>query len=387
MLLARAGHRVLLIDRADFPSDTVSTHLVHVPAVARLKKWGLWDRIAESTPPIRTATFDLGPLRITSGFGEYEGNSDASGVRRHILDNVLLEGARESGVEVRTRTSFDGVIDEGGRVVGIRGRGSDGLPFEARAAVVIGADGKFSRVARAVGAREYNERGTIAAGYYSYFRNLPQDGITVYPRGSRVIGVQQTSEDQTLVFVQVPQEEVGEFRKDVEANFLAGIALVPEVAERVARAERVEAIHGAINCINLFREASGPGWVLIGDAGYVKDPTLGHGIMDAFIQAEELAEGLDRAFRGEASVDAVLAEFSAWRDPRFLPFYELITHMAAMAPPSEEELQLFAVAAQDATVAQSFFEVIGGVTSPEAFFVPENMARMLGASEPVPLAA
>lgn len=148
MLLARRGYRVLLVDRVRFPSDTISTHLMHPPGVDALDRWGLLDRlVATGCPPISRYTFDVGPV-LTGSPGT------AYGPRRTVLDSLLVQAAAEAGAEVREGFTVEEVVVEGDRVTGIRGRGG---PLE-RARVVVGADGRHSRVAAAVQAETYNER-------------------------------------------------------------------------------------------------------------------------------------------------------------------------------------------------------------------------------------
>src|SRR4051812_6411885 len=153
MLLARAGYRVLLVDRASFPSDTLSTHLIHAPGVAALRRWGvLGEVVASGCPAVQTSTFDFGPMALRGTPLPVDGNSAGYAPRRTILDKILVDAAARAGAEVRERFTLDEVvIDDGGTVVGIRGHGEGGATVTERARVVIGADGRNSQVAGAVG--------------------------------------------------------------------------------------------------------------------------------------------------------------------------------------------------------------------------------------------
>src|SRR5438477_6788051 len=127
MLLARKGYRVLVVDRASFPSDTVSTHVIHAPGMAALGRWGLRDRVvATGCPPIETYSFDFGPFTITGTPRAQDGISAAYAPRRTVLDKVLVDAAAQAGAEVRERFSVDEFVVEHGAVVGIRGRGTAG---------------------------------------------------------------------------------------------------------------------------------------------------------------------------------------------------------------------------------------------------------------------
>src|SRR5262245_1155789 len=141
MLLARKGYRVLVVDRATFPSDTVSTHLVHPLGAAALSRWGLLDRLTTTgCPPIHTYTYDFGPFTIAGAPG-----TDTAPVaycpRRTILDKVLVDAAAEAGAEIREGFTVDEILIEDGRAVGIKSRSNHGSDIE-RARVIIGADGR-----------------------------------------------------------------------------------------------------------------------------------------------------------------------------------------------------------------------------------------------------
>ena len=158
MLLAREGLDVLVVDRAAFPSDTLSTHQVQLPGVARLARWGLLDRVvASGAPAASRVRFDTGPVVLEGAFPAFQGVDAVYSPRRTILDELLVEAAREAGAEVRERFAVDELVTEDGRVTGVRGRDAAGAPVTERARLVVGADGKRSRVAGAVGAAAYHQ--------------------------------------------------------------------------------------------------------------------------------------------------------------------------------------------------------------------------------------
>src|SRR5262249_44696247 len=122
MLLARRGWRVLLVDRATFPSDTVSTHLLHAPAIASLAQWGLLLRVvATGCPPINRYSFNFGPVTIAGTPRPVDGVATAYAPRRTVLDKILVDAAAEAGVEVREAFTVDHIVFDGDAVVGIRG--------------------------------------------------------------------------------------------------------------------------------------------------------------------------------------------------------------------------------------------------------------------------
>ncbi|MEA3184029.1 MAG: hypothetical protein QOJ74_506, partial [Ilumatobacteraceae bacterium] len=158
MLLARKGYKVLLVDRAGFPSDTVSTHVIHAPGIAALRRWKLLDQaLASGCPPIDTYSFDFGPFTISGVPRPADGSSAAYAPRRTVLDKILVDAAAAAGVEVREHFSVEDVMVEDGVVVGIRGHGNGAPTVTERARVVIGAVGRNSRSAKAVQPHQYND--------------------------------------------------------------------------------------------------------------------------------------------------------------------------------------------------------------------------------------
>jgi 2-polyprenyl-6-methoxyphenol hydroxylase-like FAD-dependent oxidoreductase len=368
MLLARAGHRVLLVDRAEFPSDTLSTHLIHPTGVAALRRWGLLDRVtATGCPPLDTYWFDFGPFTISGTPRPCDGESTAYAPRRTVLDKLLRDAAAEAGVEVRERFGVDEIIIEDGAAVGIRGRGDDNSPVEERARVVIGADGRNSRVAKAVLPAEYHQKPALQWAYYTYWRDLPAARFETFIRPYRGVAAIPTNDDLTLVIVGWPIEEATAYKADVEANYLRTIDMVPEFAARVRAATRVERFHGGA-VPNFFRQPFGPGWVLVGDAGYCKDPITAQGISDAFDDAEQCSAALDDVFNGRRTFDQAMAVVHERRDARVLPIYEFTTNLATLAPPPPELGQLLGSLPGDQAAMDGFVSVVAGTLSPVDFF-------------------
>ena len=289
MLLARKGHRVLVVDRATFPSDTVSTHILHPLGAASLARWGLLDRLtATGCPPIHTYDFDFGPFTISGK----PGTADAVLAycpRRTVLDKLLVDAAAEAGADVREGFVVDEILFEDGRVTGIRGHSKTGATVTEHARVVVGADGRHSLVAGAVKPEQYNEKPPLLCGYYSYWSDLPMDGrFETYIRPHRGFAAAQTHDGLTLVIAGWPEAEFEENKKHVEQSYLSAIDLAPAFAERLRAATRQAPFAGA-TVPNFFRKPYGPGWVLVGDAGYNKDFITAQGMLDAFRDAETCA--------------------------------------------------------------------------------------------------
>jgi 2-polyprenyl-6-methoxyphenol hydroxylase-like FAD-dependent oxidoreductase len=363
MLLARQGHRVLLVDRATFPSDTVSTHLLHAPGVAALARWGLLDRlVATGCPPISDYVLDFGPVSVEGSPGV------AYGPRRTVLDALLVDAAAEAGVEVRPGFSVEEILVEDGRVTGIRG----GAVTE-RAAVVVGADGRNSLVARAVRPEQYHEKPPLLVGYYAYWSGLPMHGrFETYVREDRGFAAWPTHDDRTLVVGGWPYAELEANRGDVEGNFLAMLDLAPSFAGRVRGASRASRFAGAA-VPNYFRTPYGPGWALVGDAGYNRDFITAQGMQDAFRDAELCAGALHDSLSGTRSFDAAMAGYRSARDSQVLPMYEFTTELATLAPPSAQMSAVLAAMQGDQDAMDGFTRVTAGVTSPAEFFSEQNI--------------
>ena len=367
MLLARRGYRVLLVDRATFPSDTVSTHLVHQPGIAALARWGLLDRmVATGCPPISTYFFDFGPVQIEGSPGL------AYGPRRTVLDALLVDAAGEAGAEVRQGVGVEELLVDDDRVTGIRTAGGT-----ERAAVVVGADGRHSLVARTVGPEQYHEKPPLLAGYYAYWSGLPMHGrYETYVREDRAFAAWPTNDGLTLVVGGWPYAEFAANRADVAGNFLAMLELAPPFARRL-RAGRLESRFSGAFVHNYFRTPYGPGWALVGDAGYNRDFVTAMGMQDAFRDAELCASALHEALSGARPYEVAMKDYQTARDAAVLPMYEFTTEIATLEPPSPELATLLGAMPGDQAAMDGFCRMAAGVDSPADFFAEANVAAIL----------
>jgi flavin-dependent dehydrogenase len=333
MLLARKGYRVLLADRDSFPSDIMSTHYIHLPGIVRLKNWGLLDRlVATGCPPITSATMHFGdtvfqPPRLSDMFPDLPELTLCP--RRVVLDKLLIDGAVESGAELREGFSVQGLIWDNGTVTGVRGS-FRGVPVEERARIVIGADGLYSRVAREVKPAEYNTIPSLSFAYYTYWSGLEVEGIHFYFfEDARGVLVFPTHWGQTCVAVGGERAGFHEFRKGALGNYMAVIDRVPELAEQARAGKQEQRLQGTADQPNYFRKPYGPGWALVGDAGYHRDFITGLGINDAFRDAELLARAADETLSGTRPAEEAMADYENTRNALALPLYEITTRMAA----------------------------------------------------------
>jgi 2-polyprenyl-6-methoxyphenol hydroxylase-like FAD-dependent oxidoreductase len=342
MLLARAGHRVLIVDRSTFPSDTISTHFVQLSGIARLDRWGLLDDVlATGAPLITTGMIDYGaePLEAETTMGT--GLPGNLAPRRTVLDKVLVDGARAAGADVLEGFFVDSFTTDDGRVTGLEGRDAAGETASITARVVVGADGRNSTLARHVEAEAYQSVPSLSWGYYSYWSGVDCSGAEIYLHESRFTVAFPTNDGLTLVAVGFPMEEFEDIRKDVEERFASTLEEMGTLGKRVQAGAREEKIVGMRENPNFLRQPYGPGWALVGDAGYHKDPTPAHGISDAFRDAETLATALDDVLAGRSDEDDALSLWHQGRDEHARPALETTVKMSSFQVPPVERAQAF----------------------------------------------
>jgi flavin-dependent dehydrogenase len=386
MLLARKGFRVLLLDKASFPSDTLSVHYIHQPGIACLNRWGLLDHvIASNCPPTYAQTLDLGHFTLRGTPPPIDGVAAAYAPRRTILDKILVDAAVGAGVELREHFTVKELIFDGNQVVGIRGHERGGSLVTEKARIVIGADGMHSSVARAVDAPTYNDRPAFTCAYYSYWSDVPLNGAELHPRPGRMIIAGRTNDGQIMSIVYWPNSEFHAVRSDIEGNFMRALDLVPELAELIRGGRRTERFRGTVDLPNFYRKPFGPGWALVGDAGYHKDPITAQGISDAFRDAELLASAIDDGFAGRELIEDALAGYERRRNEVTFPIYDMTLQFAALEPPPAEQQQLMAALIHNQDATDRFFGTVTGTVPITEFFAPENIGRIMSAAEPAPV--
>jgi flavin-dependent dehydrogenase len=348
MLLARLGHDVVVVDQATFPSDTTSTHSIARSGVVQLRRWGLLDEVLDSgAPAIRQVTFNAGGESVRRTIKHKAGVDLVAAPRRYVLDAILASAAARAGAQVRLGVTVTGVRRDGrGRVVGVDGQDRAGAPVQLGARWVVGADGLGSRVARWVGAA-LNEAGRAGgAAQYAYHTGIPWDGIEFFVAARSFAGVFPTHHGQACIWVCTPAADAGAVRRGAGSRVEAFDQLLarsaPQLAERLRQARRTSPVQGVLRQPNQLRQAFGPGWALVGDAGYYRDAVTAYGISDAFHHAEFLAVALDRALGASAEEEeaAALAGYRQQRDQALREIFELTCRLSAYPPvPAFVELQ------------------------------------------------
>jgi flavin-dependent dehydrogenase len=382
MLLARKGYRVLLVDRATFPSDIPHGHFIHRHGPRRLHRWGLLDRIvATNCPAVTSLTMDLGDFPLTGRDLIVDGVASGYGPRRSVLDKILVDAAVEAGAALREGFAVQDFATHDGRVTGIRGQDRWGAsPVTEYASIVIGADGRNSRLARFVQAPAYEAAPTVACWYFSYWSGVPHDRLGIYLRRNKVVFAFPTNDGLFAIFIGWPIAQLPTVKADIEGQFMAVLDEVPELAERVRSGRREERFAGATDVPNFLRKPYGPGWALVGDAGCHKDPYLALGVCDAFRDAELLADAVDAGLSGRCALDVALAEYERRRNEATMRDYRENLQLAQFTPMPEEVYRLRAALRGNQEDTNQFFMARQGMIPRESFYNPENLQRIMTAA-------
>jgi 2-polyprenyl-6-methoxyphenol hydroxylase-like FAD-dependent oxidoreductase len=249
------------------------------------------------------------------------------------------------------------------------------------AKVVVGADGRSSSVAKAVRPPQYNERPAVTPAFYSYWSGVGSGGFEVYVRDRCGMAAFPTHDDLTLIIVGLPEDDFDAARRDVEGSFLSALAAAGPLADRVRAGNREERFHAATDLAGYFRKAYGPGWALVGDAGYHLHPITAQGITDAFLDAERVATALDAALTGRSTYEAAMSDCQSDRDRHVTPMYEMTFDLAQLDhPPPPETQQLLAAVAQSPQAMNDFVSVQAGTLPIPDFFSPDNVGRIMSAA-------
>jgi flavin-dependent dehydrogenase len=310
MLLARRGFNVTVVERSRIPSDTLSTHGIARGGVVQLARWGLLDDVlASGAPAIRQVVFRCGDDETVRPLKAQAGVDQLIAPRRYILDAIVARAAVEAGATIRTGVTATGVLRaDDGRIRGIRARTADGTSLELPAKLTVGADGVRSRTARFVGAPILQAGRADAATFYVYVAGLRWRGFEYHVGRNAFAGVFPTHDGEACVWVCGPESITAAAATDF-VGLMAKVS--PSLAARVAQGHITSRVRGAARLPNHLRQASGPGWALVGDAGYHRDPVSGHGITDAFRDAELLARHVHNPGEYARQRDAAVQEIFA----------------------------------------------------------------------------
>ncbi len=397
MLLARYGHRVLLLEKERFPKDTLSTHFIWPRGMSYLKRWGLADKVLKAVPYFTHMEVCVegisvrGSVRIgdlkkrfrTLHGDDHEVTNIYCGPRRFFLDDLLLREAERSGAEVREDFRVEAPLIENGVVVGIQGVGADGRQVTEKAKIVIGADGRFSKFAKHVGSQVFDFREKSTFAYFSYYEGIVKDELAIHKRGRLGTAIFPTMESKHMVLIYGPCAWWREFKQDAENNFLDTYDYcAPDVGELIRSGTRTEKFYGASIMPAFKRQLTGPGWALVGDAGSFKDQVTAMGITHAFRDAELLSHYLHHAFCGDASFADALKDYVQVRANDYDEYFDLVCKTAEMNIYSRDELAFFSALYGNQDQIDKMISNFGDTLPGREFLSQDNVKALFSTAGP-----
>jgi flavin-dependent dehydrogenase len=374
LLLARAGMRVLVVERSRRGADTVSTHALMRGGVLQLHRWGLLDRVAATgAPPIRRVTFHYGHDSMPVTLKPYAGVDALYAPRRTVIDALLIGAAEEAGASFGFGLAMTDVArDRAGRVVGVVVRDHLGATWTEHAGLVVGADGRASLVARKVDAPNVVAGSHAAAYVYGYWPAADLDSYHWYYGDGLSAGVIPTNDGLACVFAAGPAA--------VLAARMRHSRPLDTARELLARLDcrLTDLTQGApLGPVRFFRglparlrRPHGWGWALVGDAGWWKDPLSTYGITDAFRDAELLARAVVAGAASDDAMRIALCRYQAERDRLALPMHPIVDRLAShqwdLAQVQQLLRRLSSVMADDVEAIRAFDPAPLCVSSPTA---------------------
>jgi 2-polyprenyl-6-methoxyphenol hydroxylase-like FAD-dependent oxidoreductase len=326
--LARAGHKVIVIDKAKFPADTMSTHVLVPNGVQELQFMGALQKILALDPAkSRYLTLhDQDGLEVKERFKPFSGIDYGLCIPRDQQDVLLVDAAREAGADVRERTAMTEVVWRDGRAAGVRCKTREG-EYEIQAKLVIGADGRRSRVAAEVGAWVPYRASRNGRGFAFRYVDDPQGGdapsaFQIFrSHGNQVLVLPSCPVGRTLVVNMTDAAKIPGIRADPEAGWQEMLDLDPALNERVGDAKNMSRLRSTDDLSAYYRCSSGPAWALAGDAGHFKDPVTGNGMRDALKFGRLLGEAATVTLHDPAALDVALRDWEAARDADTISTY------------------------------------------------------------------
>jgi flavin-dependent dehydrogenase len=311
--LGQLGNRVLLLEKGNFPSDTLSTSFFRAPALRIFEKIGVLDEVKSAAPSLEILwNYIDGHVLSEPVDAEEEHLRFFICERRITLDWILFQRlSREPHVELRQGANVQDLIWQNGQVAGVRWRERDGV-HTASARVVIGADGLYSSIANILNPVYETFFPVQRCIYYTYFHGL--DSLEVPTAEHHFVGdsltyVFPTDANLTMVAVSLPIGDFLSFKKEPLKRLMDHLESLPLLSSRLARAEICEEIKGAGNIPGYQRMSCGPGWALVGDAHQVMDPWSGMGIDHAATHADFLADSLNGWLKGITTWELAMSEY------------------------------------------------------------------------------
>jgi 2-polyprenyl-6-methoxyphenol hydroxylase-like FAD-dependent oxidoreductase len=317
LCLAQQGRKVLLLDRAKFPSDTLSTHFFRAPALRAFEQAGVLEQVLPVAPHLRMSYTVIDGIVIQEPVEEPADFPFYMCVRRITLDEILIERVRQSAnIDFYESAKVEGLVKQDSRVDGVTWRSQDGMQISTGKAVV-GADGIRSSLAKWLQPNvEISEpvRRTMYYAYYAGLAALEGPAAEFHFRGDHLVYCFPCDGNLSLLAASLPISEFDEFRRDPQGRLDQELHSMVELAPRIKRASRVSPVQGTGSIGGHLRVPFGDGWALVGDAGMAMDPWSGQGIDQATTHAVMLARHLDDFLSGREGWEAAMQAFHTERN-------------------------------------------------------------------------
>jgi menaquinone-9 beta-reductase len=346
--LAKRGRKVIVLDAGTFPSDTLSTHVIFPSCVAELNALGaLEPLLATGSPTHPYVVMNHGGIDVSWHYTPVDGFNYGMCPRRVVLDNVLVETARKAGADVREATKFTGVEWKAGRVSAVTWQDRKGNTGTIDTKLLIGADGRRSTVAEAVGAgkpyrRDENGRGLVFMYVDDPYPADSKERQTLYQwRVGDTLGMYfPTCDNGGLILFMPPREQVAAFDQGL-VHWNERLEQYPLLKKRIAGGAPRTKLRKAADPFSYFRRSSGPGWALVGDAGHFKDPVIAQGVRDAIYYGRRLGMAAAGALDNLTWLDNRLYDWELERDRDCIISYHFGLRLSRTHPVSPVELEMF----------------------------------------------
>lgn len=376
--LSKAGFEVLLLDKAHFPSETLSTHNFLNNSLAMLREMGVLNRLLQTNTPLYgRAYIQFDDTVIDGRFPEVEGETQCLCIRRKYLDLLLQEHAlAQPGVTMVEGFRLTDVIKEGDTVTGVKGVYRNGETASFGAKLVVGADGRLSTLRRIVNSPCLLSVPTDFASYVGYYEGYKQDGdihVELYKVGDKMGIVFPTSDNSYVAGVMFPLSDeywMDRFRNSPDSAMLeiveSGFACAP-FSGRLRNAVQVEKVKGLRGYNNDWFQGMGKGWALVGDALSFKDPVVGQGMPDALYGARILTGILSRFRDWNDNWDRMAAQYHNQMEAKMMPRFQMACQFTKNVPFTEEQQMVNRFIAATPAATSAFLGVYNRAVEPQQF--------------------
>lgn len=404
LLLARKGLKVLLLDKAEFPSDTVSTHLLQPRALAYLYRWNLINQLKDSTPVLHSFCYTREDVSFTSApsqanlnnsleqdhgwFSAYDGSPipvEWRVIRRKLLDPLIVNAAIEAGVEFRDNFLVDSIYVENNQAKGIIFTNSQAQQEVIKATFVVIANGRLSKLMHNVGSAITYNHPRQEFCFYNYFSGLDSRDlkIPVHIRGKYGLAYGPTNDDRHILSVWGPSVYGRQCYQDIENNFYSIVRFCyPELAERLTEGKAEEQFKGMIAVSNTDRQAIGTNWLAVGDAACCLSQSTAIGITNAFRDAEFAANYLGAAFAGQMSFAEATKAYAAKHYQDLDDYLKFVCEVSECNLASQEQIALLQALSHNPKQASHLLAVICRILPVSSFFNPDTIEQIMANANP-----